>query len=287
MNLLKTALRGGLLTAAGLLLSASSEAQTVTLKYNPKPGTKYSNTLKMDMDISMDIQQMPIQMTMNMAFYTTEKFSKGENDTRKMDVKYDRLVYSMSGMGNTSKFDSDKPEEGDKKLRKLGNIVDHPFTMYVNQQGKVVRVEGLQNGSDEEGGEAGISADAARKMMQMTMEVFPDHPVKPGDSWQSTTEYSASNMPIQSKNTYTLVSISGGVALIKVKSALSSPESDVSEGLSMTLSGEQNGEMRMDVASGLILESSLTQTITGEMSTEGNTVPMNMTGKYRVVGTIK
>jgi hypothetical protein len=123
-------------------------------------------------------------------------------------------------------------------------------------------------------------------MMQQALNIFPDHPVKPGDTWKKTFNMGTSMMNLTIDNEFKLTSVTGGTAHIDVNSKIkggggAGPEM---KNMNMDLNGDQKGTMEVEVATGLVTDGKMKQTIKGEMTAAGMKVPMSVTSDIHISG---
>lgn len=277
--------------AIGSLLYASCKGdEPVNLKLNLKPGTQYLYT----MDMKMNQETMGQKMDNNMLMESTYDVAAGQGTDRRITVTYDRIAMEVkSPMGNMA-YDSKDPAKGDPKLAMMNGMLNKPFIMEVSEQGEIKKVEGLQeivnamgDSTTDEGAQMRtqmaqtFNDTAIKSMMQQSLNIFPDHPVKKGDTWKKSYTMNMGFMSMTVDNTFKLASVDGGKAHIDVNSTIKggagSGGAEMMNGMSINLNGDQKGTMDVDVETGLVTESKLKQTIKGEVSGQGMKIPMNIT----------
>jgi hypothetical protein len=164
--------------------------------------------------------------------------------------------------------------------------------MEVNSEGEITKLEGLSaiinavgDSTTVEGAEArrqmaqSFSDTAIRSMMQQSLNIFPDHPVRPGDTWKKSYSMSIGPMAMKIDNEFKLTSVTGNTAHVDVTAKITGGGgggTEETENMSITLTGDQKGTMDVEVGTGLVTDSKLKQTITGDMSMAGMKVPMTI-----------
>ena len=124
-----------------------------------------------------------------------------------------------------------------------------------------------------------FSDSSIRKMLGQVTEIYPEQPVKVGETWNKKVEVTSGPILMMLDNTYKLTGVSGGVADVTVDSKITTrPAGDAAamQGMSIDLKGSQKGEMKIDVATGLIQNSDLKQDISGDISANGMKIPMSI-----------
>ncbi len=116
-------------------------------------------------------------------------------------------------------------------------------------------------------------------MMQQSLNIFPDHPVKPGDTWKKSYTMSMGVMGMTIDNEFKLTSVSGNTAHLdvnaKIKGGGASTDPEM-KNMTINLNGDQKGTMDVEVATGLVTDSKLKQSIKGDISMMGMKMPMNI-----------
>ena len=131
-----------------------------------------------------------------------------------------------------------------------------------------------------------IKAGLIQKNMEQLFRIFPDSAVHVGDKWRmKTEEHNEINLRINSE--YTLKSIHDGVAVIQSDGEISSADSTGSAmgyNFAVSLKGRQEGQFEVQVATGMVVSSSLESQIEGDMDVMGRKVPMRVSSKVEVLG---
>jgi hypothetical protein len=106
--------------------------------------------------------------------------------------------------------------------------------------------------------------------METMLLIYPDHPVAVGDHW--TRHMAVSQViPMTLNNTFTLKDTAGGIATLDVKSTLSTDPTTApiklgTNELRYHLTGEQNGEMKINLDDGICRSANITQTVSGTLT---------------------
>ena len=112
---------------------------------------------------------------------------------------------------------------------------------------------------------------AIKSLMQQSLNIFPDHPVRPGDTWKKTYNMNVSMMNMAIDNEFKLVSVKGNVAQLETHAKIKGGGGTMGpemKNMKIDLSGDQKGTMDVEVSTGLVTDSKTTQTIKGDISSE-------------------
>ncbi|MBS1644346.1 MAG: hypothetical protein JST36_04845 [Bacteroidetes bacterium] len=277
----------------GLMASCKGGGEKIDLKLNLQPGTQYlySMNTKMEMTQSAMGQTMKTNNDMIMDFVYDVTAAEGTN--KKITVTYDRIAMQMkSQMANLS-YDSKDTANSSPELGMMGYMLHKPFNMLVSEKGEILKVEGLQaiiNSMGDSTSEAGLQMrkqlatsfnDSSMKgMLQQSLNFFPDKPVSVGDTWKRSYSMNMSIMSVNMDNEYKLASVDKGIAHIEVNSKLTGggdiTGTEEMKNVKVDLKGDQKGTMDVEIASGLVVNSSLKQDIKGDISMMGMKIPLTM-----------
>ncbi len=277
---------------AGILLYTSCKSgEPVNLKLALQPGSQYLYTMDMKMTMEQNAMGQAMKTQQDMLMESTYDVAAGSGDNRKITVTYDRIAMNMKNAMMNMSYDSKDPSKGDPKLAAMGGLVGKPFSMEVSGQGEILKVDGLSNiinGMGDTSTPEGVAMrqqmaqtfndTAIRSMMQQSLNIFPDHPVKPGETWKKTYTMSMGFMNMSIENEFKLTSVSGNTAHVDVAAKIRGGGAGTPEmkNMSINLNGDQKGTMDVEVATGLVTDSKLKQNIKGDVSAMGMKMPMTI-----------
>ena len=276
-----------------LYTSCKSGGDVVDLKLNLQPGSQYLYT----MDTKMAMEQSAMGQTMktnnDMTMESIYDVASGEGSNKRITVTYDRIAMSMKSAGMNMSYDSKDASKGDSLLKNMGQMLHKPFSMVVSDKGEILKVEGLsdivntmgdtttpQGAAMRQQMSSTFNDTAIKSMMQQSLNIFPDHPVRPGDTWKKSYTMNLSVIIMNMDNEFKLTSVSNGTAHLDVNTkitgggGMSSPEM---KNMQINLSGDQKGTMDVEVATGLVTDSKLKQNVKGDISMMGMKIPLTMT----------
>jgi hypothetical protein len=269
-----------------LMFVSCKRGEPVDLKMNLQPGSQYLYTMDQRMVTEQTAMGQTVKMINSMLMESTYDVKAAEGVNKRITVTYDRIAISADNPRAHVQFDSKDTAAGDTVLKGLTGMLNKPFTMIVSPGGEVLKIEGL---NEILGGLQGTAQaqlgnmfndSAVRSMMQQSLNIFPDQPVRIGETWRKSYQYDMSVLGMKVDNEYTLKSVTNGVAKIDVKSKISGggamSGNDPMQNMKMDLKGEQTGTLEVEVATGLITDGKMEQDVKGTLSMMTMTVPVTM-----------
>ena len=237
----------------------------VKLKFNLQPGSKFTYDAQSVQEVEAGGKTIKQGITMVSSFAV----QSAADSATKLDVSYHRVAMKMDANGQQLAYDSNDPSTKSSPLALMGGLVGKHFTVGVTSAGRVTSVQGVDQLINGMVDPANPNAAAMRaqlsqtlnnqtikSMMEQSFNIYPNHAVQPGDTWIKLTSVVMGPMTMSATSTYKLNSISAGVAHIGVSSKLDGTGA-------VSLTGTQTGTMDVDVATGLLTDSQLQQTLTG------------------------
>lgn len=303
-----------LLLSAGLLTlgtlpgcknsgSSAGSGEAVTLKFNFQPGSKFQYIMDTKQTISQSMDGMSMTINQDMIMESTYDVAAADGGNKKLTVTYDRM-YMKTGMPTKSmEYDSKDPAKQAPELKSMGAMIGKPFSMTVTESGEITRIDGLSDMLNGMVDSTDPNAAAARQqmasmfndtsirsMMQQSMYIYPDKPVKPGDTWNRKMKMNMVVFAMTLDNTFKLISVNDGKAHIEMDSkitgeAVNNPQM---AGMQMELNGTQKGTMDVEVSTGMIADSKLKQEIKGKMAMKQGDqnidIPMEIKSDIHITG---
>lgn len=257
-----------------------SSRGAITLEFNLKPGTTY--TYKSEVDQKIEAMGMGSSSYVESEYSYHVKESKDGNIT--METTYDKMKMKMKTMGMNVTISS---EDDTKESKALREMVGKPFAMTVDKSGNIINIENFDfiDKSDA------VNEQDLKNMMETSLNIYPDHPVKIGDEWVKETKTDFQNFKMNIRSTYKLVAVDGNIATLEFNGDINMNEGDNKEmkngDMEMNMKGTQKGNIEVDIPTGMAVKGAITQDIKGEMKMQGQTVPMSIESKIKMNGKVK
>lgn len=282
------------------LISICSFAQkTYIIKQNYPVGKKYDYNITSDQIIKEKISGQEINLTQNIGTDYTFDITDGKNGDKNVKVIYNRITMKSVAMGNTMVMDSE--QDNADKQNPFSGLKGATFNMIFGANGEIKSVTGISEMLDgmvvkmttdssqlkqlKTSLSKQFNAEAMKQTMESSFKLYPDKPVKIGDSWNVDTKMQMS-MPIETNTTYVLKEVSNGIATLNVKGTLVSKGNFETMGNNMEtdLKGTNSGDVQLDVKTGMILNSHLRIEMFGIVKTMGQNIDFEIQGINKIIG---
>ncbi len=284
-----------------LLVSCNTKSkEAIELKFNMHKGSRFEYNITMDMNMQQIAMRQDSGVKNTMGFtYLFEVVE--ENDTAKTVAStINKINMAMDAMGNQMHFDTDSVHGQDTSTPNamLGNIFSTlkgaKFTFRINNKGEISDIQGLNDMRQKMASVPGappieamsglFNEESFRQNIEQAFAAYPGKPVKTGESWTKNVSATSQGMKVNSINTYTLQSVQGDDALIKVASKLSSAGSEQMQGMQMNMTGTSAGTMHYDIPTGMPTDANVDMKMDIKMKGQGLDMPMTMTSKMTIKG---
>jgi hypothetical protein len=278
--------------AAMLLYASCKSGEPVNLKLNLQPGSQYAYAADWMMDMQMSAMGQNMKTQQNMTMESTYDVAAGAGNNKNIKVSFDRIAMEMKMPMGSMSYDTKDPSKGNPNMAMIGNILHKPFTMEVSEQGEIKKVDGLStiinsigDTSTAEGAAmrqqmaSAFSDSMVKSLMQQSLNIFPDHPVRPGDTWKNEYNINVGAMSMRLENEFKLKDVTGNTAHLDINSKITGGGAGTGamQGGTISLSGDQKGTIDVEVATGVLTEGKIKQNIKGDMSMMGMKIPATIT----------
>ncbi|MBL7766013.1 MAG: hypothetical protein JNJ58_07975 [Chitinophagaceae bacterium] len=264
---------------------SSGSGEAVTLRLNFKQGEKFHYDMTTVQNITQTMMGKDMSVKQEMGFGFNYEVKSAEKEMYQVMVTYDRIRMKQDNPMMQVNFDTDDPATmKDGKFTALADLKGKSFTLTLNHYGDVTGISGLESLSNSLG-QSGMSDTSMMNMMEMSFKIYPEKAMKVGDTWKKDMTNDLGGMlKMKIANEYELLSVKDGMAEIGVKSVITSEPGAAKQEMEMTLNGTQNGSMKVDVTTGMMLNSNFKQDITGKASTQGMEIPMKIKSDISAIG---
>lgn len=250
--------------------------EAVLLKFNFQKGRTYNYAMTFDINQKKGDQSRGSTMKWNYDMQVVEE----KNDLKTIKTTYKRIDMTMD-MPNSQKMEFSSEKQVDAMdfmqlpSKMFGIIKGKSFTMQVNGKGEVVSVTGFDKIGEAVVNEMNVpeemkpmmrqnfqkqfNDDAAKQIFSQAFEIYPNKPVKIGDSWKANSTMAALKQDIVT--VYTVKNIKGNRVFVNGEGKLKS-----SDGKN---SGTQTSKLIIDAKTGLMIDGVFDQkNDDGQMSTK-------------------
>ena len=288
--------------------SAQNTGDKTNLQLRLEEGKTYKFKMVTEQKIAQEVQGNTMDMTQTMGFGYRYDIEKVDPDgTITIKITHDSVVFRMESAMMQLDYDSEKSTETDNPMAKgFAAFVGESYACKIASDGTVKEVTGIEemmaNVIKKMGLTEGPEGDAAKKGLETQLgntsdtikslfAFYPDKPVGIGDSWTKSINI-RTGFPMISDTKYTLTGRKNGVAVLEMHSTITTdPDAEPTDMGQMTIqydiSGESNGTLEVDEATGWNKRSKNTLNINGTIHMSGNPqMPEGMTIPLSVEGII-
>ena len=131
-----------------------------------------------------------------------------------------------------------------------------------------------------------FSKEQLNSLFSMMFQMYPDKPVKVGDTWEKENQVTVGGISMKVLGKYKLVSVKDGIGNIDMdgtingKGVMNSPGGDVE----MDMKGGQKGSIDITINNGYIKGSDIKMDMKADMNVMGQSIPMTVKGYYILKG---
>ncbi len=267
-----------------LLFTLATQAQKTDLSLHLEEGKTYlqaTNTIA-TIDQEFNGQKMNVRVTVGgtMSFFV----KKATSTNYILDTEFKSLTMEMQLPQGNMEFSSEKIDENDPFSKILSAIKNKPFEVIMDRSGKITDVKDIEYfwaeaidqfdeipAAQREQIKAQImksyGEDALKGTIEMVTAIYPDHAVNKGDTWTVHTNLE-SGMSANMTTNYEFIEVTDQYALIKGNSTIKTNDKDAyieTNGMPMKydMTGTMSSVIKVDAATGWIIESTIDQIITG------------------------
>ena len=271
----------------------------IKLSFNPEKGTKYDYYQETLSNVKQNVmgQEIPVEMEIS-SKYLMEIMDKTPQEIQAQFICQE-IAYIISSpmmkMGYDSKNPIENPSDMDKLFGKmLSGMLGSSIMMVFAPDGSVKSITGMDAIADSMtkavATDGQIAAQMAaqvkqqfseasmKNLFEQTFNIYPDNPIRTGNSWNKESAIMQNNMNTAIKTKYTLKNVSRNMATVTLKSNI---EMNSSAGMEGKLTGTQTGTIIVDTKTGLPVKGDMSQNIKGAVSAQGMDVQMEMVNKMK------
>ena len=288
-----------------LMISIAAYAQKAMISLTLKQDSSYYmiTTAKMHMIQDIGGQTQDINMTISgkMSF----KVNTIKDTVYMMDARYEKLRLQMESAAVNMDMNSDADVKQNPLSTLIHNMTRNSFKVNLSKKGRVLSVEdfdklisgmfdGIPQISEAQKEQfkdqmmQSFGPKAMKGSLEITTAFFPNNPIAKSDQWTINTSLESA-MSAKIKTVYTLLNTDDKTYTIHGEGVITSPPVDdfkMVNGLPMKyiINGTSTNELKVDKATGWVLEAKINQSIKGDVQIKDNpkvpggmTIPMTLT----------
>lgn len=266
----------------------------IFLKINLEPNSSYRFVSNTNQNIVQELMGNTLEINQNII--VTSIFEIEDNTDGEMRIKafYERIALDATTPQGKIKMDSDG--KNDEELAhspelKLSSMMNKPFYISLTSEGKVNRIEGLDefielgsNNSNPFVKEL-LNEENIVSSFENFFNIFSSDSVSMGETWNKSRSQSMSNQfELTFEESLTLEGLSEDIAWINTQSQINGAAFENSLFDELTIEGTQEGTIEVERYSGLVLFSEITQEIQGLIKIQGTEVPLKISSTNTYTG---
>lgn len=269
-----------------------TQTERVSLKLNLSPQSSYrfisNSTQRAEQEILGTAMETNIETTVHYRF----EVEHNTGEEIKIKASYERLAIQMQMPQDTLHVDTDNEmqQNNSASFDKLASLVNQPFYIFLDDQGKISKLEGLSEGVTDEVDDAASLIQGSLNGRHFLSEIekafyiFPEDSVSMGETWRFSQEQRLNHqINLQLEKAFTMEGLSEDLAWINIDHHITSTATSSSLG-DINLVGTQKGTIELDRESGLIFFSESNQELEGLIQTHGIDVPLKISSTNTLHG---
>ena len=257
----------------------------IHLKLNLKQGAIYSYSFQQTQDIQ-GIGNTDLHQTLDIAMFYQKVDTL--SDIHQLKVTFSHIkINSNSPIGQLD-YNSNNPDSN-SLLKSIGNVVGQTYYIDFNKTGSLERVINPpdKNSNLAENDLAKIINDSTFSiLLRNHFGLYPGKGIKVNDEWSRKTNIMLFNYDIIQESIYRLQNIENGIATISTLGTLKVPkikQDQSNDQFQIKMEGNQNGSIKVDLESGIVLSFQSKLTLNGTISMMGQSFPLKINGETKAV----
>jgi Family of unknown function (DUF6263) len=274
------------------------------LQLNPTDGSQYVYSVIRSTEFEMEVDGKKVDNKNRSQMEVTYTIGRDSMGDIVLNTVYNKIhLYTKNG-DTEQEEDADKGDEStDPAEKMLGILKDAKLRVVVSAAGVVKSMQGDEEIKSKlmaafspgdtyaktiaaQQWDQRIKAGLIKDNMQELFRLFPDSAVHVGDRWKLSSIQHV-DIDLTNNSSFQLKEIVDGTAVIRSDGDITSGQSAGSMNgtpYSSDLKGKQQGELEMEVATGMLLSSSSEAQITGTISSMGREIPVTISISMKVEG---
>ena len=285
---------------------AGLNAQSYQLKYQLKQGKEYRFYQETKMNITQSLGI--IEQEIKNEFKGVTRFVPvgKEGDNMVLNTSFETMVINIESMMFNVNYDSSKPlDPNDKVANIYSGIVGKDFKVIVTPQGKIVRIDGINEMIDDAvNGLGNVQPQAVARLrktltghlgeealtgnMALVLSIYPAGRKSVGDQWNTDTKLTSA-LKANLNNSWVLADDADKKWKLKGRGNISTLGEEASmNGMKVVfnLKGNQESEFVVSQEDGWFVSGKQSQKIEGTVSMKGNAqLPQGMEFPMKVIST--
>lgn len=265
-------------------------AQNKTGLVFPK-GQKLEMTAQTRAVITQEVMGQSMDMNVNSSIVRSFDIEDVSNGTARIEHKIKKLQFDFDLMGQSQKFDSEKPEDMNSEIGKsLEKSIKNKYSMSVDATGKIVSVKADDDNPNKEEDAQDMMAGVMGQFTEglqipkagdiISLKAVTSSDYNKGKTWSDSLSGEESGTI-----KYTVANVTANEVLIDyISEGTTKRKQEVGGGIEMDvdLKNKTTGTITLDKKTGLLKQRTVDSEGSGTMQAMGQSIPM----KSKITGTI-
>ncbi len=245
----------------------------------------YQYTIKNRVSVQQQLDEdNVITMEQNLTLTTTYDLVETKGDNKTVSVTYEHITMSSGNQLLSVEFDSETDNGAIPLYEDLRYLIDKPFKMTISARGDIISSESLVTRKEDANSSFSFDDNSMRKILVHTLSFYPDRPVMMGDTWKNEFSTSAGFTNIIVRCGYQLTEIKDGIAHIELKGKITTANITQAQGTTADMKGTQEGSYDVEIATGMVVNASIKQSLNGTMNITGELTPATLESGIYIMG---
>ncbi len=264
-----------------LLLISVSYSQTFVIEFNLKNNDKFKSDFAIETTMKQTVMgiDQSINMKMEMSF-NQQVYDKKAGEIYNITTEYKRMHLNIDYAFDKVEMDTDRHSPTDTLSIMMKELMNKPFTLYLNKRGKISEIYGFEKyiteiserNNQDPSEHTALSEELKNIMGEELIKqnftyffgMYPEFPVKINEPWTITYPVEQSGIKVFFNGRGTLVEVTSRTFLIRIDGIIETltNENEIN-GQMFSLSGKQVSEILIDRRNGWPIKSTVNQEISG------------------------
>lgn len=263
--------------------------EAYTLKMRLAKGDKFGHDMDMGMKMDLELMGQKMGMDMDIKGATLFEVMNSTDDLKELTMTYTKMKSTVIMKGDGSERDLTNETANNK-------IVGKKVTLKMNSKNDITDIVGVEDAfwgdstdmTTREHMKKLFSKEQLNNMFSFMFQMYPDKPVRVGDSWDKEYAAGIAGIDMKMQATYTLKSVKDGVAYVDIEGKYKGSGAMDQGGMKfdIEMDGKQKGSINIGLADGYLKDSQVDMDIEAAVKMGAQKVPMKLKGHYLVKGTL-
>jgi len=281
------------------------ESKVYKLQLSPVPGSVYTYEMINESETEMEVEGEEILNTNKSEVSLNYAVATDSSDNYVFTTTYEKIRLNTESGDTKTEADADNAMVSiDPVERMLDILKSTVIVATVTPNGEMKNVTGYKELEDKlmAGLEATdnhsrnmaksqwekiVEEGVVKNTMDQFFKIFPDSAIHIGDTWKLNSTHGG-ELPMLVKSNYTLKAINNEIAIISSEGIMTSNRASNSimgyAGVTANLKGEQKGEFEIETKTGMLINSSITASIEGNLQVMGKEIPITIKTSVKMKG---